>query len=73
MTENERNADRARRVVQHYYRDRIGSVRQNMVDLLADLRHLCDEDGLPWADVLSVAAQSYRSDVVWATRRQVTL
>jgi hypothetical protein len=68
MTENDRSADRARRVVQGYYE----TPRENVVDLLADLRHLCDADSLPWADVLADAMEHYRADVAWATRRQVT-
>ena len=71
MTRNQHNAVRARRVVQGYHRDRVGSVQQNMVELLADLQHLCDVDGLSWADVVSVAQGTYRSDVVWAERRKV--
>lgn len=62
---NDSRAERARDAIQlvawHHY-DMMASPREVMIDLLADMMHMCNEDGEDFDDALVMAEIHYNTE-----------
>jgi hypothetical protein len=62
MRTNDQRAERAFRALLQPYSFQ-ASPEDAVIDLLTDLRHLCDEYGLPWHDLNRTAVHHYREEI----------
>jgi hypothetical protein len=64
MTENERRAERAYRMLLGQRDYDSDDMEASLTDACTDLRHLCDEYGVEWSDLMARVDMHYMAERV---------
>lgn len=71
MTRNEKRGRRAARVIKAEYKnDSRGLCREDVVDLMTDVMHLCRSKGFDYPGILESASNHYHEETAPDERRQ---